>query len=83
MSRQSTTLTMLALVTLVALIFVNIILGASLELYSPWFAWTVFGLGVGAVALVLRFQQRLGAAARWGLLALPFLLAAGGAVIGV
>jgi hypothetical protein len=83
MSRKSTTLTLMALVTLIALIFVNIILGASLGLYSPWFAWAVFGIGIGVVALVLRFQQQLGVAARWSLLALPFLIAAGGAVIGV
>lgn len=82
MSKQSTTLTLLALLSLVALVFVNITLGASLGLYGPWFAWTVFGFGVVVVVLVLRFQQRLGATARWALLALPFLVAAAGALIG-
>jgi len=82
MSGQSRTLTLLALVSLIALVFVNITLGASLELYSAWYAWAVFGLGVVAVTLVLRFQQQLGSAARWALLALPFLFALCGAVIG-
>ena len=51
------------------------------DLYSEWFAWTMYGLMVIAAFVVLRYQRRLTALISAILLALPFVLAALGVLI--
>jgi hypothetical protein len=51
------------------------------DLYSEWFAWTMYGLMVIAAFAVLRYQRRLTATLSAILLALPFVLAALGGLI--
>lgn len=49
--------------------------------YSEWLAWALYALMVVAVFVALRYQQRLTTTASAALLALPFVLAALGALL--
>lgn len=73
--------TLWILIAVMALIMVNTYFGAIANVYSTWWAWTVFGLMIALAFVVLRFGRRLTLGATLGLLALPFVLSVLGAAI--
>jgi len=80
MRKQSQTRTLSVLLTLMLFVAFNTTMQLT-DLYSEWFAWTMYGLMVIAAFVVLRYQRRLTATISALLLALPFVLAALGGLI--
>ncbi len=80
MRKQSQSRTLSVLLTLMLFVAFNTTLQLA-DLYSEWFAWTMYGVMVIAAFVVLRPQRRLTATISAILLALPFVLAALGALI--
>ena len=83
MQRQTQSRTVIAILMLIALIFLNTTLGAGFQLYSAWFAWVIYGVGVALMFVVLRFPQRFSAGTTFALLTVPFLVALLGAFLNV
>ena len=61
----------------------NNVMAGILDVYAEWFAWTIFSLTLLLVVLFLRFQQHLSVLQTIALLALPFVFAVAGALVGV
>lgn len=74
--------TLIALVVLLAVAFLNTLLASVLNAYNEWFAWAVFVVAIALVVVVLRFPQRFTTRTAAALLAVPFVLAVVGALIG-
>ena len=53
------------------------------DTYSEWFAWVMYAVMVLAVFAVLRYQQRLPIRTGTLILAVPFVLATIGMILGV
>lgn len=83
MNAQTRSRTFGALMAIVLTVAFNTVMAGILDVYAEWFAWTIFGLTLVLVVLVLRFQQHLSVLQTTALLALPFVLAVVGALIGV
>lgn len=83
MNHRNRNRTLTLLLVLFAVEAVNTVMAGVLDYYSEWVAWTVLGLTIVLIAIALRFQQRLSATATAALLAVPFVLAALGAIIGL
>ncbi len=83
MNAQTRSRTFGALMAVVLTVAFNTVMAGILDVYAEWFAWTIFGLTLVLVVLVLRFQQHLSVLQTTALLALPFVLAVVGALIGV
>ena len=82
MNTQTQALTVVAIVAIVLIGAVNTV-GGVMDLYSEWYAWALYALMVVLVAVVLRYQSRLSTGMRTGILAVPFVLAALGVLIGI
>ncbi|MDP9315220.1 MAG: hypothetical protein M3R24_30880 [Chloroflexota bacterium] len=83
MNAQTRSRTFGALMAVVLTVAFNTVMAGILDVYAEWFAWTIFGLTLVLVVLVLRFQQHLSVLQTTALLALPFVLAVVGALMGV
>lgn len=83
MNAQTKSRTLGAMLAIVALIMVNNLLSGILKLYAEWYAWTITGVAVVVIVTALRFQGRLSTGVLLALLALPFVLAALGAILGM
>ena len=75
MNARTQARTLGAITALVFIGAVNTFAGVA-DMYSEWFAWTMYALMIVLIALVLRFQRHLSAGVTTALLALPFVLAA-------
>ncbi len=82
MNSQTRSRTFGALMAVVLTVAFNTVMAGILDVYAEWFAWTIFGLTLLLVILVLRFQHHLSVPQTTALLALPFVLAVVGALIG-
>lgn len=82
MNSQTRSRTFGALMAVVLTVAFNTVMAGILDIYAEWFAWTIFGLTLLLVILVLRFQHHLSVPQTTALLALPFVLAVVGALIG-
>lgn len=82
MRKQSQTRTLSAVLVLMLFVVVNTSMQL-LNTYSEWFAWALYGLMLVVVFVALRYQQRLTGAASAAILALPFVLALLGVVVGI
>jgi positive regulator of sigma E activity len=80
MRKETQSRTLSVILSLIVFVVVNTSMQL-LNTYSEWFAWTLYALMVAAVFVVLRYQQRLTAQVSAALLALPFVLAALGALL--
>jgi hypothetical protein len=80
MRKQSQARTLSVVLTLMLFVAFNTVMQFT-DLYSEWFAWTMYGLIVIAAFVVLRYQRRITATIAALLLALPFVLAALGMLI--
>ena len=83
MNAQTRSRTVAALLAVVIIVTINTVMAGFLDVYNEWFAWLIFGLTLVLVIVALRFQQRLSAPQTFGLLAIPLVLAVGGALIGL
>jgi hypothetical protein len=83
MERGNSARTLWVLIAVMALIMVNTYFATIADVYSTWWAWTVFGAMLALVFVVLRWARRLTTGATLGLLALPFALSVLGAAIGI
>lgn len=83
MNTQTRSRTFGALMAVVVTVSLNTVMAGIMNLYGEWLAWTVFGLTLLLVVVVLRFQQHLSAVQTLGLLAIPIALAIAGAFIGL
>jgi hypothetical protein len=82
MERQTRVRTLSAVLVLIVLAMLNTLMQLA-NLYSEWFAWTLYGVAVVVIVVVLRFQQQLNSTVTAVLLAIPFVLAALAALIGI
>lgn len=83
MNTQTRSRTVGALLAVVITVALNTVMAGILDVYGEWFAWLIFALTLVLVVVALRFQQRLSAPQTFGLLAIPLVLAVGGALIGL
>ncbi len=79
-SRGRTAVTLIAAMLIVAL---NTLFSVAFHRYSAWFAWAVLALTVALIVVALRFQQRLTLVTTLALMAVPIVVAAVGALVGV
>jgi len=80
MRKQPQSRTLSVILTLMLFVAFNTVMQLT-DLYSEWYAWTMYALMVIAAFVVLRYQRQLTTTTSAIMLALPFVLAALGGLI--
>ncbi len=80
MRKQTHLRTLIAILILMVFVIINTLMQL-VDTYSEWYAWTLYGVMVAAVFVVLRYQQRLAVIPSAAILAIPFVLVLLGALL--